>query len=104
MKRNRRPDIRHTTTKQLRAILDGTVECAMHEPQSRYQDDTDGSKDPKHMITVHIGVDGDMYIGQGDQQWLRFRNWFGGGASLRTHNALRILAEAIRLDNEEPHS
>jgi hypothetical protein len=43
-----------------------------------------------------------MYVKTGDGfRLLRFRNAFGGGISLRTHNALRMLAEAVRLDNEE---
>lgn len=34
-------------------------------------------------------------------EMLRFRNWAGGGRSLRTYNALVMLAEAIRLDQIE---
>ena len=66
----------------------------------RVQDDCDG--DLGQRVNVIMGNDGDMHISiLGDNLTLRFRNYFGGGASLRVHNALKILAEAIRLDNEE---
>lgn len=66
----------------------------------RVQDDCDG--DYGQRLNVIMGVDGDMHVSiLGDNPCLRFRNFFGGGMSLRTHNALKILAEAIRLDNEE---
>lgn len=32
---------------------------------------------------------------------LRYRNYAGGGQSLRVHKALMILALAIKMDNEE---
>ncbi len=64
-------------------------------------DDTDGGD--KGNISVIVAEDGDIYVGTdvrpGDM--LRFRTYGGGGASLRTRSALMILAEAIRLDNEE---
>ena len=68
----------------------------------RLQDDHDGTF--KGHITVMIGPDGDIHLdfepgehGGG----IRFRNFFGGGKSLRVHTALTILALAIKLDNEE---
>ena len=82
------------------SIDDGRVYTRLH-------DDHDGSKEGK--IGVIRGVDGDMHVftettGKIGEQWLRFRTSVGGGRSLRTHNALRILAEAIRLDAlEDPH-
>lgn len=91
-----------TTTKQLRTILNGVVECNLDYPTflHRRHDDTDGSTMPEHQITVSQGPDGDMYICQGDDMMLRFRTYEGGGNSLAVHNALRILAEAIKMDNE----
>ena len=67
---------------------------------NRVQDDCDG--DLTQQLHVFLAGDGDMHIAiSGDTRSLRFRNYFGGGMSLRTHRALMILAEAIRLDNEE---
>jgi len=74
----------------------------------RLHDDHDGSMEGKIGV-LRSHVDGDMYIftettGKIGEQWLRFRTSGGGGRSLRTHNALRILAEAIRLDAiQDPH-
>lgn len=66
---------------------------------SRRQDDTDGSTAPIHDLTVFIDFQGDVWIPRhGD---LRFRTFAGGGSSLRVRNALTVLAEAIRRDNEE---
>lgn len=70
---------------------------------SRLHDDHDGTNTGH--INVTIDTMGDVYLsidppnpfGYGS---LRFRTWGGGGVSLRTRNALLILAEAIRLDNE----
>ena len=92
--------MKHTETKQIRAILAGTVQCDMPYPTflERLQDDTDGETDARHILTVSQGPDGDMYIGV-DGRLLRFRAWSGGGMSLATHNAIRVLAEAMRMDN-----
>lgn len=74
----------------------------------RIHDDHDGTF--QGSIGVTRAVDGDMYVWtetspQILSNWLRFRSGTGGGRSLRTHNALRILAEAIRLDAlEDPHT
>lgn len=91
----------HTTTEQIQNILNGTVDCNLPYPGflERLHDDTDGSADIKHVLSVSQGPDGDMYVGVG-HYLLRFRTWTGGGISLATHNALRILAEAIKMDNQ----
>lgn len=68
------------------------------EIYTRIQDDHDGTFEGK--IVLMFGPDGDAYIGSDKSPVIRFRNFFGGGMSLRTYNALVILAEAIRLDNE----
>jgi len=44
---------------------------------------------------------GDAYLSTGSGKDIRFRTYGGGGMSLRTRAALLILAEAIRLDNED---
>lgn len=46
-------------------------------------------------LTVYIAGDSDVHLLAG---WpsLRFRDYFGGGRSLRTRNALMLLAEAMR--------
>lgn len=89
-----------TTEKQLRKILDGCIVLQSVNDRgihSRVHDDHDGTFEGQ--LTVAMGPDGDMYLWLDRPQAVRFRNFSGGGASLRVHNALRILAEAIRLDN-----
>lgn len=68
---------------------------------SRRQDDTDGQRDYTQNLDVMIGPDGDCWLTAGGGQTLRFRTWAGGGMSVRTRQALMVLAEAIRLDNED---
>lgn len=65
----------------------------------RQHDDTDGGSTGFLMVTFDRM--GDAYVSIDDSEWLRFRTYGGGGASLRTRAALMILAEAIRLDNAE---
>lgn len=94
--------MKHTTTKQIRNILSGSVDCDLIYPNSvsRYQDDTDGSFEIDHLLEVIQGPDCDIHISIGGK-FIRFRTWAGGGGSLATHNALRILVEAIKMDNEK---
>lgn len=56
-------------------------------------------------LQLAMSADGDMWIRttapkQIGQGFLRFRTMGGGSASPRIHNALRILALAIKLDSE----
>lgn len=70
----------------------------------RYEDDS-----PLGSISVVFGVDGDGHLSVVSEPdpneprlSMRFRMpMIGGGQSPRVRNALLILAEAIRLDNEE---
>ena len=72
------------------------------ECYSRVQDDNDGDNSDANKLKVYIAQDADMYVFLPySMQSLRFRNYFGGGHSLRVRNALLVLAEAIRRDNEE---
>ena len=91
------------TAKKIKKILASPIQCDLDSPTflTRYQDDTDGSREKEHQLIISQGPDGDMYIGVGNSRLLRFRTWNGGGMSLNTHNALRILAEAIKLDKEK---
>lgn len=68
---------------------------------TRRHDDTDGQTDHEQDLSVMIGPDGDCWLEAGGGKLLRFRTMSGGGQSLRTRQALMVLAEAIRLDNEE---
>jgi hypothetical protein len=80
-----------------RAYWVPTIQADTH--YSRLQDDTDGSTAAEHDLTVFIDFQGDVWMNRhGD---LRFRTLAGGGSSLRVRNALMVLAEAIRRDNEE---
>lgn len=94
--------MKFTTIKQAQAILKGGVECDLPYPTclARLQDDTDGSTDIEHLLHVMQGPDGDMYVGVGASMLLRFRTENGGGGSLAVHNALRLLAIAVQMDEK----
>lgn len=71
-----------------------------NESYERAHDDHDGTW--TGTICVQLSCDGDVWLGSDQfRKTLRFRTFSGGGRSLRVHNALRILALAIKLDNEE---
>jgi hypothetical protein len=65
----------------------------------RQHDDHDG--EPLGGLRVFFDEFGDAYVSTDLHPCLRFRTPMGGGQSERTRMALMILAEAIRLDNEE---
>jgi hypothetical protein len=66
----------------------------------RLHDDHDGTREGS--LHVLFSEDGDAWILTTGLDSLRFRMpMIGGGASQHTRTALMILAEAIRLDNEE---
>jgi len=68
------------------------------ESYSRIMDDHDGTCIGR--LIVMFGPDGDAYVGTEAARLMRFRTSGGGGQSPRTHAALLVLAEAMRLDNE----
>lgn len=71
----------------------------------RNHDDCDGN--PGHGLVVHIGPDGDTWVKTTvpPMSSCRFRSpGVGGGVSPRVYNALKLLALAIMLDNDEPIS
>jgi hypothetical protein len=89
---------------ELAAILDGVIvpdTLKTGELIGRIQDDCDGVKTREQSVRVIMDFTGDTYVAAGTSKLMRFRTFYGGGASLRVRNALLILAEAIRLDNEE---
>jgi hypothetical protein len=68
----------------------------------RLHDDHDGSRQGR--ILVAMGRNGDAWVsvnGPSNVPTLRFRTFGGGGLSPRVRNALMVLAQAIKLDNEE---
>lgn len=71
------------------------------ESYFRTHDDCDG--DLGQGVSVTIDPQGDVWLNTTTPKMTscRFRTFFGGGQSLRVRNALLLLAEAIRLDNEE---
>lgn len=95
-----------TVEKAVDTVLEGAYwlnSLNTGEYYSRRQDDTDGKTGPEQEISVVIGRDGDAWVlpGGGTLDSLRFRTHAGGGHSPRVRNALLLLAEAIRRDNEE---
>lgn len=85
-------------------VLEASYWVPTLAPRTRYtrrHDDTDGQRGPEQDLSVSIGPDGDCWVEAGGGGLLRFRTWAGGGMSLRTRNALMVLAEAIRRDNQD---
>lgn len=86
----------------LRRAMDQLLEMSTPLPEinlasfSRVHDDSDG--DDSQVLEVGMLLNGDICINTDGP--LRFRHYGGGGASLHTHNALRILMFAMRLDKE----
>jgi len=66
---------------------------------TRLHDDHDGTFTGS--VSVLFDEMGDARMTIDSREPIRFRTWGGGGMSLRVRTALLILAEAIRLDNEE---
>lgn len=90
----------------MNTLLEGSYwldSLSVREAYIRKQDDTDGKTGQEQELLVSIGPDGDAWVVPGGSSFesLRFRSLAGGGKSLRVRNALLILAEAIRRDNEE---
>lgn len=91
--------------KRIRRLLKSYFWIESIEPGTRYSrihDDHDGTR--LGQITVCMGHDADAWVEiTGDPlSSLRYRMpLVGGGQSPHTRTALLILAEAIRLDNEE---
>lgn len=94
-------------TKQMRDLLDAPFWPATLQLGQFYQRFEDDS--PLGSISVVFGSDGDGWISvvsepdpKEARHSMRFRMpMSGGGQSPRVRNALLILAEAIRLDNED---
>lgn len=93
-------------SKKIKKILESNFWLETLKTQTTYKrssDDTDGEL-IGHNLFVNINPDGDAYLFTDcphPYNSLRFRTYCGGGRSLRVRNALLILAEAIRLDQEE---
>ena len=90
--------------KDVRKILETPFWPTTLKTEFRYfrmHDDCDG--ETRKGIEVIVDQQGDVWVAMpsmGGLESCRFRTWGGGGASLRVRNAMLILAEAIRLDNE----
>lgn len=84
-------------------IMAATVPGEYHSVFTRLHDDTDGTNEGQLVVTV--ACDNDLWIKTTQthegSNMLRFRCPDGGGLSPRVHNALRLLAWAIKLDNEQ---
>lgn len=88
-------------SRSLNTLLEGAYWLSALAPKtlySRVHDDCEG--DLTQTLGVMVGGDGDVHVLLPNFKSLRFRTWGGGGLSLRTRNALLVLAEAIRRDNE----
>lgn len=96
---------REYTDADLKAILNSAIPWPEDlEPFTEYRrvhDDHDGTHSGS--IAVTFTPDGDAHVSADAEPGssLRYRTSFGGGASLRTRNALVILALAIKMDSGE---
>lgn len=95
-----------SVSRALNTLLEGSYwlpSLTVRTGYSRRQDDTDGDRGPAQTLTVALGPDGDAWVLQPppNSPDFRFRTHAGGGQSPRVRNALLVLAEAIRRDNED---
>ena len=67
---------------------------------SAQTDDTDGDEGVG-ILSVTFGPDGDAHVNIGFREQCRFRTYHGGGHHPKVRTALMILAEAMRLEQEE---
>ena len=72
------------------------TELKVNEVYTCQHDDTDGSHEG--CLSVLVDFCGDVRLKLDNHPMLRFRIHGGGGNSLRTRNALLILAIAMKLD------
>jgi hypothetical protein len=83
-------------------LLEGVIQPIRLAPRQfefRTHDDCDGRLE--EAIGVGLSVDGDVWLRLPPNVLaMRFRTYIGGGQSPRVRNALLLLAEAIRRDNE----
>jgi hypothetical protein len=89
--------------KQIRKFLEEPFWPPSLQAMVNYQrlhDDHDGTYEGHLWVMFDQMGDGYLMVDQACKS-LRFRTFCGGGQSLRVRNALLMLAEAIRLDNEE---
>lgn len=91
--------------KALHSLLEGDYwlnTLGLDEFHVRRQDDCDGEGGLEHQLQVYLSADLDIHLPiPGQMHSLRFRDAMGGGSSPRVRNALIVLAEAIRRDNED---
>lgn len=109
-KKRRRSRPKARSRESVARALDTLLEAPMmpatlctNTPYRRRHDDNDGKRGFEHDLVVFLGQDNDAWVTAGEAvAALRFRVPFiGGGQSPRVRNALLVLAEAIRRDNEE---
>ena len=105
MAKSIKPVTQESMSKAMDHLLEGgywphTLET--RHAYTRRHDDTDGEMGEDQELTVTFGPDGDAWVVLPQSlKSLRFRTLSGGGKSLRVRNALLVLAEAIRRDNED---
>ena len=92
------------TLKEITRILENPFwipGLSSNDVYQRLHDDHDGTLEGK--IIIQIDQTGDVFFQTDTEKWqpMRFRTIIGGGRSLRTRNALILLAFAMKLDNEE---
>lgn len=87
--------------KDVRRVLENPFwipDLMLEKSYERLHDDHDGSG--IGVLNVTFLPNGDATISIENGKPLRFRNYSGGGLSLRVFNALMLLAWAIKLDNQ----
>ena len=95
-------DIQVMKTKypEIKRFLDKPFWLPTLDPHAAYEREPDGADDTgDRRVTVSFGPKGEACLTIGNAEPVCFQNYMEHGASLRTHAALMVLAEAIRLDN-----
>ena len=94
---------RLAVSRAMTTLIEGRYWPESLQPRNTYtrrHDDADGQRGVDQELAISIGHDGDAWVLTHGVS-LRFRTHAGGGQSLRVRNALIVLAEAIRRDNEQ---
>jgi len=85
---------------EIKRFLDKPFWLPTLDPHAAYEREPDGTNDTgDQRVTVSFGPKGEACLTVGNSEPVSFQNYMGNGASIRTHAALMVLAEAIRLDN-----
>ncbi|MFA5986559.1 MAG: hypothetical protein WC819_04415 [Parcubacteria group bacterium] len=79
----------------------GTLDLSTEKVYTRTHDDHHNGTFEGNIKTFMLRDGGMVVTTDGPHGPMRFQDYFSGGQSPRVHNALKILALAIKLDNDD---